>query len=126
ETHQPVLDAESVELELSAISALRGDVVISTAKLVRPILYVNPVGSNRYAPVTPKAGRIRDAIEQARAIVARNPTDPDASELAAEAFGTVEFSDGQGMATGGTSSAADAIVTGLAGAIEWSALNRKA
>ena len=51
------------------------------------------------------------------------PTPP---QLAAESFGTVEFSDGQVMATGGTSSAADAIVTGLGGAIEWSALNRKA
>ena len=126
ETHQPVLDAESVELELSAIAALRGDVVISTAKLVRPILYVKPVGSNGYAPVTPKGGRIRQAIDGARAVVARYPSDPDTSELAAEAFGTPEFSDGQVMATGGTSSAAGAIVTGLGGAIEWSALNRKA
>ena len=49
-----MLDAESVELELSAIAALRGDVVISTAKLVRPILYVEPLGQNRYAPVAPQ------------------------------------------------------------------------
>src|SRR5262245_22388218 len=32
--HRPVLDAESIELELSPIAALQGDVRISTARLV--------------------------------------------------------------------------------------------
>ena len=49
--HRPVLDAESVELELSPIAALGGNVVISTAKLVRPMLYVSETAPNRYAPV---------------------------------------------------------------------------
>ena len=94
-----MLDAESVELELSAIAALRGDVVISTAKLVRPILYVEPLGQNRYAPVAPKGGRIRHAIEEARAVVAANPADPGRSRRSpSESFGTVEFADGQVMA----------------------------
>ena len=125
ESRKPVLDAESVELELSAIAALRGDVVISTAKLVRPILYVEPLGENRYAPVAPRGGRIRDALETARAVVARNPADPDVSALASESFGTVEFADGQIMAAG-AAGVGEPIMTGLAGAVEWSALNRAA
>jgi AsmA protein len=125
ESHKPVLDAERVELELSAIAALRGDVVISTAKLVRPILYVAPLGQNRYAPVAPKGGRIRHALDVARAVVAKNPGDPDISALASESFGTVEFADGQVVATDGAGNG-EPIMTGLAGAIEWSALNRAA
>ena len=121
---RPVLDAERVELELSATAALGGNVVISTAKLVRPVLYVNETSPNRYAPVAPKIGRIRHAIDQARAVVAENPNDPDLSQLASDSFGTVEFSDGQIVdAAGGENGA---ILTGLGGAIEWDALNRSA
>jgi len=120
--HRPVLDAESVELELSPIAALGGNVVISTAKLVRPVLYVSEVAPNRYAPVAPKIGRIWHAIEQARAVVAQNPADPNLAELADDSFGTIEFSDGQVMDVAG----GDAMMSGLAGAIEWSALNRTA
>ena len=126
EAHRPVLEAESVELELSAIAALRGDVVISTAKLVRPILYVEPLGQNRYAPMAPRGGRIRYALEGARAVVAANPASPDLSALASESFGTVEFTDGQVVPTGGTGDSEPPMMTGLAGAIEWSALNRAA
>jgi AsmA protein len=125
ESRKPVLDAERVELELSAIAALRGDVVISTAKLVRPILYVEPLGQNRYAPVAPRGGRIRHALDVARTVVAKNPGDPDISALASESFGTVEFADGQVVATDGAGNG-EPIMTGLAGAVEWSALNRAA
>ena len=45
----PVLEAERVELELSAMAALRGDVVFSTGRLVRPILDVERSESSVYA-----------------------------------------------------------------------------
>lgn len=119
---RPVLDAERVELELSATAALSGDAVISTAKLIRPVLYVDEIALNRYAPVAPKIGRIRHAIEKARAAVAENPDSPNLSSLTQTTFGTVEFSDGQIVETG----AHDPIMSALAGAIEWSALDRSA
>jgi AsmA protein len=122
--HRPVLDAERVEVELSPIAALQGNVVISSARLVRPVLYVSEVAPNRYAPVAPKIGRIWHAIEEARAVVAENPTNPDGGKLADESFGTVEFSDGQIMDVGGGED--DAMVTGLAGAVEWGSLSRTA
>ena len=118
---RPVLDAESVELELSPIAALGGNVVISTAKLVRPMLYVSETAPNRYTPVAPKIGRMRHAIDGARAVLAKNPAAPNLSALADDSFGTIEFSDGQIMDLAG-----GAIATGLAGMIEWSALNRAA
>lgn len=121
---RPVLDAERVELELSATAALTGNVVISTARLVRPVLYVSEVAPNRYAPVVPKIGRMRHAIDRAREIVAENPTAPDLSALDTDSFGTLEFSDGQIIDVEGGRSTA--IVTGLAGAIEWPDMDRRA
>jgi AsmA protein len=118
---RPVLDAESIELELSPIAALRGNVVFSRARLVRPVLYVSKIAPNRYAPTAPKIGRIWHAIEKAREVLAKNPTNPNLSALSNESFGTVEFSDGQVMDRNGGDNAA--LMTGLAGAVEWSALN---
>src|SRR5262249_16435781 len=119
-SRRPVLDAETVELELSAIAALQGNVVFSRAKLVRPVLYVSEVSPNRYAPVAPKIGRIWHGIEGARAIVAENPSNPQVAGLANDSFGTVEFSDGRVVDPGRND---EPLVTGLAGAVEWSALN---
>jgi AsmA protein len=122
--HRPVLDAESVELELSPIAALQGNVRISTARLVRPVLYVSEVAPGRYAPVAPRIGRIWRALESARALVSANPTQPDLSLLPDDPFGTVEFSDGQVVDVDGGKH--DALMTGLAGAVEWSALDATA
>jgi AsmA protein len=117
----PVLDAESVELELSPIAALQGNVRIASARLVRPVLYVSEVAPNRYAPVAPRFGRVRHAIEVAQALVKANPRNPDVSALDDGSFGTVEFSDGQIVELDGGDNAA--LVTGLAGAVEWGALD---
>src|SRR4029079_4473989 len=60
----------------------------------------------------------------ARALVKANPKQPDLSRLPDDPFGTVEFSDGQVVDAGGGDDAA--MVTGLAGAVEWSALDATA
>lgn len=119
---RPVLDAERVELELSATAALSGNVVITTAKLVRPVLYVSEFAPDRYAPVAPKVGRVRHAIEKAKEAVAKDPDNPNPAGLADDTFGTVEFSDGQIVEAG----AGAPIMSGLAGAVAWSAFNRSA
>lgn len=119
--HRPVLDAESAELELSPIAALSGNVSISTAKLVRPVLYVHKISPDRYMPVAPRVGRIRHALDKVEAAVAKDANNPDLSGVDAETFGTVEFTDGQIV---NAVQNEGPLVTGLAGAIEWSALNR--
>ena len=90
----PVLDAERVELELSAIAALRGNVVISTARLVQADLYVRTLDRAVYAPTPPKAGasaRARGARSWWSEPIRPSPT----SAPAGRSFGTVEFSDGR-------------------------------
>ena len=81
ESRQPVLDAESVELELSPMPRCSGNVVISTARLVQADPQSSRSAENRYAPVAPRGGRIGRA-RGARAVVAKNPASPDVSALA--------------------------------------------
>ena len=67
------------------------------------------------ASVTPSKGRVRSSPQ--------TRTTPNLSELASASFGTVEFADGQVVPTGAGGSNGEPIMTGLAGAIEWGALN---
>ena len=115
---QPVIEAERVEVELSPLAALRGDVVFSTARLVRPILRLRKTSSGTFMPVPPGGGRIAASIDTARRVVAESPGAPDHGSLPADVFGKVEFLDGTILAGDA------AIVTGLAGKVEWPALNR--
>jgi len=114
----PVIEAERIEVELSPLAALRGDVVFSTARLVRPILRLRETPSGTFMPALPGGGRIAASIDTARRVVAANPGVPEHAKLPADVFGNVEFQEGTILA-GDT-----AIVTGLAGKVEWPALNR--
>ena len=120
----PVIEADRVEIELSAIAALSGDVVFHTARMVRPALRVERTANGLPAPALPDIGRIARSIDAARRVVSENPADPDATRLPSDAFGTVEISDGKVvMATGDGD--VD-LVTAISGRAAWPALNRDA
>jgi AsmA protein len=117
----PAIAAERVEIELSPLAAFAGNIDFSRARFIRPTLRVE-VGTD--IPVLPGRGRIAEAIEAARQIVAENRTSPDTGRLPANGFGVVEFSDG-----GIVAASADGemeIATGLAGKIGWEKLNGRA
>ncbi|MCC2688677.1 MAG: AsmA family protein [Rhizobiaceae bacterium] len=115
---EPVIEAERVEAELSPLAALRGDVVFSNVRLVRPMIRVRETPSGTWLPALPGGGRIARSIDAARRIVARGEGAPGSGGLPADFFGSVEF-------VGGTIVAGDTpIVTGLAGKVEWPQLNR--
>jgi AsmA protein len=118
---RPVIEAERVEIDLSAMAALRGDVVFSTARLIRPTLRVQRSEKGLFLPTMPSTGRIARAIETTRGLIAAEPTNPDISQLPADPFGTVEFSNGRVV------TAIDGkdmeILTSLNGKASWTALN---
>ncbi|WP_245487499.1 AsmA family protein, partial [Mesorhizobium sp. M7A.F.Ca.US.006.04.2.1] len=77
----PVVEAERVEVDLSAMAALRGDVVFSTARLVRPTIRVQRTPAGLFLPAVPTGGRITRSIDTARGLVNADPAKPDLDKL---------------------------------------------
>lgn len=120
----PVVEAERVEVDLSAMAALRGDVVFSTARLVRPTIRVQRTASGFFLPAIPSGGRITRSIDAARAVINTNPAKPDLGKLPTDPFGTVEFRDGRVVAAIGDKD--QEILSSLSGQANWAAMNSNA
>ena len=114
----PAITAERIEIELSALAALGGNVDFSRVRFVKPTIWIE---AGKETPALPANGRIARAIETAREIVAENRNAPDAGRLPRDEFGIVEFSDGTIVTTSG--GAETELVTGLSGRIGWEKLN---
>lgn len=117
----PVLEAERLEVSLSAVAALRGNVVMSAVAMHRPLLRLTVEGSVLDLPASPGGGRMVRAVDTAKAVVAANPTAPDTAALPSDAFGTVEFTEGRIAVINGN---AEDGLTSLNGRIVWPAFNR--
>lgn len=119
---QPVLAAERIEAGLSALAALRGDVVITRLAMQRPSVHVwqsdLPVARSDPNPT----GRMRHSIETARALVAENSTAPDMSRMPDDPLGVLEFTDAR--LTVHDDHGDMEIMTGLSGRISWPSLDR--
>ncbi|KQZ79036.1 membrane assembly protein AsmA [Mesorhizobium sp. Root157] len=118
---RPVVAAERVEIGLSAMAALRGDVVFSSARLIRPTLRVERTAKGLYMPPLPEGGRINRSIDTARALLSADPANPDIGRLPADALGLLEFRDGRIVAA--VNGKEEEIVTSLTGQANWSTLN---
>ena len=116
----PVLEAERLEVSLSPLAALRGNVVLSGMSMHRPLLRLSTSSSVLDLPASPGGGRMMRAVEAARKVVADNPSSPDTGALPDIAFGTVEFFDGRIVDAEGD------VVTSLRGRLAWPSLNRGA
>jgi AsmA protein len=120
----PVVEADRVEVNLSAMAALRGDVAFSTARLVRPTIRVQRTASGFYMPPLPTGGRITRSIDTARGVVSANPQKPDLGRLPSDPFGTVEFRDGRVVTTADGKDTE--ILSSLSGQVNWEAMNSEA
>lgn len=118
---QPVIEAERVEIDLSAMAALRGNVVFSAARLIRPTLRVEHSANGLLLPASPSGGRIARSIDTARKLIAAQPTNPDFGKLPSDPFGSVEFRDGK-VVTAVAGKDVE-VLTSLNGKASWSALN---
>ncbi|MBD0413080.1 AsmA family protein [Oryzicola mucosus] len=116
----PVLEAERVEIDLSAFAALRGNIVFSGARLIRPVVYFEGEGNAVRPPPLPGGGSIARAIDVTRRLVEANPQQPDLSSLPNTPFGTVEFIDGRVVAGD------EEVVKGLNARIDWPTLDKPA
>jgi len=119
----PTISAERVEIELSPLAALGGDVDFSRARFVRPTIRIEREAGTDAAALS-NGGRIARAIETARQIVAENRASPDTGRLPGEEFGVVEFSDGEVVEVSGATETV--IVSDLAGRVDWEELDGRA
>lgn len=117
----PVLEADRLETSLSALAALRGEVVLSAISMHRPVLRLTASDDFIDLPASPGGGRMTMAVDAARAVVAGNPVSPDLGALPGDAFGTVEFAEGRVVLVDDGESD---VLTSLSGRIAWPALNR--
>jgi AsmA protein len=120
----PVIEAERVEVDLSAMAALRGDVVFSTARLVRPTIRVQRAENGLFLPAVPSGGRIARSVDTARGVLSADPAKPDLSKLPSDPFGTIEFRDGRMVASIGGKDVE--VLSSLTGQASWAALNGNA
>ncbi len=120
----PVLETDRIEMDMSALAALRGDVVFDTLRMVRPTLRVEPAGDGLYLPIAPRVGRITRAVRTAKEALAAKPAAPDLSGLPDDEFGTIEFVDARIVTS--RRDRDQEIATGITGALDWPALNRGA
>lgn len=118
-----VLAADRMDVSLSPLAALRGEVVMTAISMHRPLLRVTHSGPMPDLPASPGGGRIVRAIDNARQLVSSSPASPDLGSLPSDTFGTVEFFDGRIALVNGEESDT---VTSLTGRITWPALNRPA
>lgn len=118
----PVIEAERVEIELSALSALSGNVDFSDAHFIRPTLRLKRLANGTLEIPQSRGGRLSRAIESARATVAANPAEPDLSALSSDQFGTIEFIDGRVVAVSAEGEAD--LLSDLTGKASLPALNK--
>ena len=120
----PVLSAERMEINLSALAALAGNVEFATARLLRPTLRISLAPGGMPAAILPRTGRLGQALAIARGIVAEDRLAPDTARLPSDRFGFVSFSDARIVT--GHGEAETELVTGLAGNVDWEKLNGQA
>lgn len=119
---RPVLEAERVEVDLSPWAALRGNVVFSAVRLIRPTVHLEAEAGGVIPPPMPVGGAIARGIDVTRRLIEADPKQPDLSSLPDTPFGIVEFIDGRIIATDGD--VQDEVVTGLNARINWPSLDQ--
>ena len=120
----PVLRSERIDIELSAIAALRGEISFTKVALLRPVLRVSDQNGAIPSPVPPGGGRMLRAIEMARVVVDENPAQPDAARMPTDPLGSLEFSDGRVLRV--DADGEHEVLSSITGRGMWPTLNRPA
>jgi len=125
-TEEPhiLLDAERVDLDLSALAALSGNVVFTRMHLIRPVLRLQQEDGKLRIPAPRDWGRIARSVNAARQLVSAAPAAPDTNALPSYSFGVVQVTDGRIVAVAGEEQSD--VVTSVTGTLDWPSLNRSA
>ncbi len=116
---KPVAVVDRLEVELSALAALRGEAEFTSAKFVRPTLTTR--NTAEAAPMLP-SGRLRSAIQETRSLLTRMREETARNQLPGDAFGRISVEDGRILVDG----ARAPLLTHVDGTLEWPSLNQSA
>lgn len=116
-----VIEAERVEIDLSAIDALSGNVSFTEAKLVNPVIRIGPDTGQPGPDSITSSGRIAQAVDTVRSLIADNPDQPEFDRFPTTPFGAVDIQNGRVVTMVGGEQRD--VVTRLGGRVEWPALN---
>lgn len=121
----PVLEADRIEIKLSALAALKGDAVFSAAEMIRPTLRLERVENGRYRRAFTDVGRIAMAVRETReAIEAKVDATEIERGLSTRQLGVISVRDGRVVDF--FDGKEEEILSGVSGWLNWSALNKAA
>ena len=92
----PFMQAERIEVDLSLLSALMGNIEFTETKIVRPRFVIDePIKSLAEIgeALAKSDGRIGDVMREAKAAIEVNPAKPDMSTVSSQPFGRVRLED---------------------------------
>ncbi|WP_274426328.1 AsmA family protein [Chelativorans sp. YIM 93263] len=124
ENPYPVLQTERMEIDLSALAALRGKIIFTEMELTRPVLRLTEQDETLGLPTPHSWGRLARSVATARAVVEASPSEPDTTALPRHKLGKIIFRHGRVVT--GTDENQQEIITSLTGTFNWPALNRPA
>lgn len=119
---EPVMQAQRMELQLSALAALSGDIRFSTARLVNPTVRLRVGADGAYLLPFPGEGRLARAIRSRSA--GEGGGTPSPAGLASDGFGTLEWTAARVVVHDGGEDRP--LLTDLAGRLSWPSPERAA
>lgn len=124
----PLMEAESIEVDLSLIDLFLGSVSFSETRIVHPQFVVEkPIKTvaDFFDQFSPSQGALGSAIRNAREILKHNPHQPDMKRFFNQPFGRIIIENGVLVYHDKLSSIAEKI-TGLNATLEWPELMQNA
>ncbi|GAA4660726.1 AsmA family protein [Bartonella pachyuromydis] len=124
----PLMEAESIEVDLSLIDLLWGHISFSETRIVRPqFVMERPIKTvaDFFERFPRSQGALGLAIRNAREILKHNPDDPDIDRLLNQPFGRIAIENGVLVYHDSISNIAEKI-TGLNATLDWSELSKEA
>lgn len=119
---RPAISAETIEIDLSLLSALSGQINVTSMRLVRPHFVVEDHGGSLSTILQQTLARpyslVASMMAQTRVVIDANPSNPDASKLPSVRFGKVMIEDGLMVLHRGGGEA-DEQISSITGSLTW-------
>jgi AsmA protein len=119
---RPVMTAARMEIELSALAALRGSTVFKSIRITDPVLFLPDETDSLPLPEPPDGGRPARAVAEMRLLLERDGTARGGGIERSDLLGTVDFANGRIVRRG--PGGETVLMEGAAGRLAWPATDK--